>query len=152
MLPSECVMPGTTPETAHYTQHCVLIENSTAMAHIWHNEPLCGPLPLSYFQHAHSLPQPTHTLLLTDYFPPPEKLSAKRLNAVKKTAPVWLSSLCQILDIRIQNSKDSPQARSLNQKPASLTLSESIKHQLNSPVQRQKEAATTYSSTVMDSM
>jgi len=154
MLPSECVMPGTTPETSDWIPHPTprLMENFTAMAHIWHNMALSGPLPPSCFQHGHSISQPTHSLLFNDYFPPREQLSPRRLHAVKKTAPIWLASLCQILDIRIRNSRDLRQARSLGQKTASFTLAESTKHQLIRPVQGPKVAGIIYSSTAMDFM
>jgi hypothetical protein len=124
------------------------------MAHIWNNEPLggqlSGPLPPSYSLEDNSMPQPTHSLLFRDYFPPSEKLSAIRLNAVKKTVPIWFSGLCQILEIRLRISKDLPETHSLRQKPDSLTIPDSIKHQLASPVQRPKEAAITHSYTAMD--
>jgi hypothetical protein len=122
------------------------------MAYIWNNEPLGGRLPPSYFQHVHSPPQPTHPLLCRHHFQPAEKHFATGSKAVKKTAPIWLFNLCQILDIHSRNSKDLHKANSVSQKAASFTLADTVNYQPNSPIESQKEVAVAFFSTAMEFM
>jgi hypothetical protein len=113
------------------------------MAQSWGNEPVGGGLGVSCFHDIHPLPQSSESYLsrgqvLSAKGPPLSGLKA----SVAWSTPNWLSTLCQILDLRFRNPNGLQEANSYRLKTTSVVQADAIQQQeTKPPVQTQGQAA-----------
>lgn len=132
-------MPDTTPPGVRQTL--------TAMALTWDNEPAGSALRFNCLQDSACLCQPPNSFpsrsTSTDHIASPENLSLTGLKASPAwSAPLWLSSLRQIIGFRLSLSKTAQEPYSYHRNTASTVPANTTKYQqIMPPKQTQKAAA-----------
>ncbi len=133
-------------------QHRPLRQNLTAMAQSWDSGPVGGELRPSSFQGVHYLPQPEDSFLFRDHVLSPKNLHPAALrSSVDWSAPIWLSNLCHILELRFRYPNHWPEPDLQGLKTRLLVQADPITYQQTNPsIQTQREAAVAYPSTPTD--
>jgi hypothetical protein len=132
----------------------VFIKGLSVMAQSWGNESVGGGLGVSCFQDIHSLPQSSESFLSRGQVLSAKDLSLSGLKAsVAWSAPNWLSTLCQILDLRFRNLNGMQEANSYRLKTTSVVQADAIQQQeTKPPVETQGQAVVAYLSTPIEFM